>query len=99
MSKSWAGGSTRAWRRTRLLVLARDGWRCRIRTPGTWKTRDGQMRRCLGRADCVHHTRGKAVTGDDPQYLIAACGPCNLKLGNPARNAKHDPPGRSMTKW
>jgi hypothetical protein len=27
---------------------------------------------------------GKAVTGDDPLYLQAACTPCNQHVGDPA---------------
>ena len=34
MSKAWKGGSTTAWRRVRALVLARDGYRCRLALPG-----------------------------------------------------------------
>jgi hypothetical protein len=30
VSAGWAKGSTRAWRRLRLAVLNRDGWRCRM---------------------------------------------------------------------
>jgi 5-methylcytosine-specific restriction endonuclease McrA len=72
VSKTWQGGSTRAWRRTRALVLARDGYTCKLQLPG-----------CQTTADCVHHTLGRAVTGDDPRYLAASCSPCNLALGEP----------------
>ena len=87
MSLSWKGGSTRAWRRLRAWVLARDGYRCRLRVPGV----------CTGRATCVHHTLGKRVTGDDPRYLVAACTQCNLKVGDPARSP--DPAPRPVTRW
>ncbi len=86
MSRSWERGSTRAWRRLRALVLARDGYLCRLRTEV-----------CTHRATCVHHTLGKAVTGDDPRYLVAACKPCNLKIGDPNKGA--DPPNKGVTKW
>lgn len=72
MSRSWAGGSTRAHRRARAHVLARDGNRCQLRLDG-----------CKTVADCAHHTLGKAVTGDDPDHMIAACTPCNLAVGDP----------------
>jgi hypothetical protein len=97
MGWAWAGGSTRAWRRLRLYVLVRDGYRCRIQLPGTWVTTRGRTARCLVVADCVHHTRGKALTGDDPAYLIAACTPCNLKVGDPTKQP--DPRHRPMTRW
>jgi 5-methylcytosine-specific restriction endonuclease McrA len=85
MSKGWAGGSTWAYRKVRDYVLARDRYACQIQIPGI----------CVARADCVHHTKGRAATGDDPAYMVAACTPCNLKIGNPAR----DPIGRAMTRW
>lgn len=79
-------GSTRAWRTTRARVLARDGYRCRLR-----------LDVCTDRATCVHHTRGRSVTGDDPRYLVAACAPCNLQVGDPTKTA--DPPNEGVTKW
>lgn len=97
MSRAWAGGSTRHWReRVRPLVLARDGYRCQLRCPGEWPVRGG-MARCLGVADCVHHTRGKAVTGDDLCYLVAACTPCNQHVGDP--RGVPDPQPRPVTRW
>lgn len=100
MSRGWAGGSTRAWRRTRAAVLLHNlltnGGRCQLALPGTWRTRAGQLRRCLGRADCVHHPHGKA-RGDDPRLLMAVCTPCNLKVGDPTR--RPDPPPRPRTRW
>ena len=86
MSEGWAGGSTRAWRRTRAAVLARDGYRCRLK-----------LDVCVGVATHAHHTRGKAY-GDDPRFLVAACAPCNLKTGDPTR-AKGDPPCSPVTQW
>lgn len=77
MSRSWQGGSTRRWRKIRAIVLDRDGHLCQLR-----------LDVCTGTATQVHHTHGRAVTGDDPAYLVAACRECNLKIGEPAR---HDP--------
>lgn len=88
MSRSWARGSTTAWRKLRLLILARDGYRCRIRIPGT----------CTGTATQVHHVHGKAVTGDDPQFLVAACRECNLKTGDPTKQTQ-DPKPQPRTQW
>ena len=91
MGKGWGKGSTTAWRRTRALVLltnrAEHGGACQIGLAGV----------CTGVADCVHHTHGRATTGDDPRYLVAACTPCNLKVGDPTKAP--DPPGRSATRW
>lgn len=97
MSAGWAQGSTAGWRRIRRAVLLRDGYRCRIALRGTWRTRQGELRRCAGRADCVHHTHGRQVTGDDMRYMVAACMPCNLKIGDPTRLP--DPPFLREAKW
>lgn len=97
MSRSWAGGSTRAWRELRVTVSARDRYRCRVQLPGT----------CLGhaplhatrgvRAGHLHHTQGRAITGDDPRFVVWACEPCNLKVGDPTRTP--DPAPRPRTRW
>lgn len=78
-SKAWKNGSTGRWRKTRAAVLERDGHACQLRLPG-----------CTTYADCVHHTVGRAVSGDDPRYLVASCTFCNLKTGEP----KGDPQPR-----
>lgn len=85
MSKAWSRGSTAAWRRTRAAVLARDGHRCQLKLDG-----------CTTRATQAHHLRGREVSGDNPQYLVAACQACNLAVGDPRR---HDPPMRAHTRW
>jgi 5-methylcytosine-specific restriction endonuclease McrA len=86
VSKDWAKGSTRAWRRRRALVLARDRGVCQLRLEG-----------CTIVATHVHHTHGRSVTGDDLRYLVAACAHCNLKIGDPTKHA--DPPNRGVTSW
>lgn len=88
MSHSWAAGSTRRWRRTRAQVLQRDQYQCQIKITGT----------CTTTATTVHHTLGRAVTGDDPAHLQAACAPCNLAIGEPGARP-NDPPPRRMTTW
>lgn len=85
MSEAWKGGSTAAWRKVRAYVLQRDQGRCQLK-----------LDVCKTYADCVHHLVGRAITGDNPEYLVASCTPCNLKIGNPA---KHDPPAAPRTKW
>lgn len=86
MSHDWSRGSTRAWRRIRAFVLARDHHTCRIKIDGT----------CISTATHVHHLHGKA-TGDDPRFLVASCAPCNLKTGDPMRAP--DPPAIPITRW
>lgn len=87
MSQAWAKGSTRAWRRTRAAVLARDGYSCRLGIEGV----------CTGHATHVHHTHGRSTTGDDPAHLVAACQACNLHIGDPTRTP--DPAPRPRTAW
>lgn len=91
MSRSWAGGSTRRWRKLRAVVLANNratnGGRCTLAIPGV----------CTGEATHVHHTLGRTVTGDDPAHVVAACAACNLHVGDPA--ARPDPSPRPITRW
>jgi len=84
MSKAWAGGSTRAWRRIRARRLAMDGRRCQLRIPG-----------CTTIATEVHHTLGKS-NGDDITHLVSACVNCNRKAGDPTGR---DPKPRPRTQW
>lgn len=92
MSRGWGRGSTRAWRKTRAAVLLENltsnNGRCTLAIPDV----------CTGAATCVHHTRGRLVTGDDRRFLAAACAPCNLRIGDPTK-ATADPHGRSATRW
>jgi hypothetical protein len=67
------------------MILMRDRWVCQLRIEGV----------CTGRATCVHHTLGRAVTGDDPRHMVAACMGCNLRVGEP----KLDPRPRGGTRW
>ncbi|MFI6763312.1 hypothetical protein ACIBF5_29680 [Micromonospora sp. NPDC050417] len=105
MSKAWAGGSTRQWRRIRAQVLARDGYRCRAHRDG-WcaKIPGHKQHTCTDiaalsgpSAGHAHHTLGRGTTGDDPRYIVAACGPCNLYIGDPTEHA--DPPNKAVTPW
>jgi 5-methylcytosine-specific restriction endonuclease McrA len=85
MSRTWAGGSTRAWRKVRHHVLTRDAYRCQLRLPG-----------CTAAATAAHHTRPRAVVGDDPRFLVAACARCNAQVGDPGRL---DPAPTPRTRW
>jgi hypothetical protein len=87
--------STRAQRELYARVLLRDQYRCQLHYPGEWTVRGGHTRHCMGVADCIHHTRGPAV--EDPAHLVAACTPCNLKVGEPSTTV--DLPPRPMTTW
>lgn len=96
MSRSWRNGSTSAHRRLRAYILSRDGYICRLAYPGVWVTKHGKEYKCLGIANSVHHLDGKAQ-GDNPDRMVAACMPCNLRAGDPQQQP--DPPGRAMTRW
>jgi 5-methylcytosine-specific restriction endonuclease McrA len=74
-----------AWARVRRAVLARDGHRCQLRIHPI----------CTTIATHVHHTIG-LTTGNNPTHLIAACEPCNLRVGKP--DAEDQPPRRT-TRW
>lgn len=45
----------------------------------------------------VHHVRGKQF-GDDMNFLVAACGPCNIKIGDPTKGTRNPAP-KPMTRW
>jgi hypothetical protein len=55
--------------------------------------------KCVGKATHVHHTHDRSVVGDDPRYLIAACGPCNTSYGSPTQEKYGDPAPRPRTRW
>ena len=90
MSKAWARGSTYAWRVLRARVLqanaAENQGRCQVAIEGV----------CTGTADTVHHRLGRAVTGDDPRYLVACCRACNLHIGEPKHNT---PQHKRVSEW
>lgn len=97
MSNAWKTGSNTRWRTVvRPAVFERAGGKCQVRLEGEWTTRNGEVRRCLGIAQEVHHTRGKEA-GDDMRFLVAACRPCNLKVGDPLKNP--DPPCEPKNWW
>ena len=91
-------GSTRRQQNQRKAILLRNqvenGGACTLALPGEWPVWGG-VARCAGIADCVHHVKGRKVTGDDPRYLTAACTPCNAKIGEPVV----DPAPTPLTPW
>ena len=108
MSRAWADGSSRHWREvTRPTVLARDGYRCRLALPGTWRTRTQDNVRCLGYANVVHHLHGKGrcagCKADQLDHLAAVCRPCNAKVGDPGAAAgsgrRRNARGNVVTQW
>lgn len=84
-------GSTRRWRRLRLLVLDRDGWRCQLPVDGGGES---DVALCGAWASHVDHITPRALGGtDDPANLRAACRACNLRRG--ARITTASPTGRN----
>lgn len=70
------------WRKIRLAVLERDGYRCRIQGPG-----------CRGRATAVDHIVPWRAGGAlfDLENLRAACVPCNSgRTSQPRRNPSRE---------
>lgn len=101
---AWTNGSTRLWRRIRAHVLGRDGYQCRAHLDGWCARASDRPHECTMRADLygphaghAHHTLGRAVTGDDPEYIVAACRACNLHIGDPGVQA--DPQPTPTTRW
>jgi len=103
---AWSGGSTRAWRALRAAVLARDGYRCRAH-PTHCNAAGARPHACAGRAPLdggpgvaghAHHTLGRKITRDDLRFIIAACPPCNLAIGEPGARGP-DPRPRPVTRW
>ena len=102
MSTSWKRGSTSAWRKIREFVLRRDGFRCRAHADG-WCDMVPGRHTCTVRAELggrhtghAHHVYGRAVSGDDPAAIVAACAACNRHIGEPG---KHIPQPKPVTRW
>jgi len=89
MSRSWSGGSTRAWRVLRANILSANRMnnrgRCCVQVPGV----------CTGVAEEVHHVKGKAY-GDRPEDLLPSCKACNLHVGQPG---KVSPKPKKVSRW
>lgn len=85
MSQSWAKGSTRAWRKVRARVLARDNYECKLNLDG-----------CTLIATEAHHTMGRRITGDDSVFIVGSCKNCNLKVGDPTRHPDPQPVQRTL---
>jgi 5-methylcytosine-specific restriction endonuclease McrA len=94
-SKGWPNGSTGAWRKTRLEVLNRDRWTCRI----CGKPINRALKFPHRGSASVHHTKGRRH-GDDPRFLVAAHLGCNWDIGDPERGgASLDPEPVPRTAW
>lgn len=105
VSGSWAKGSNRQWRELRAFVLSSAGYRCQAHADG-WCARSGNPNEhtCTVRAELsgpdaghAHHTKSRAITGDDPRYIVAACQTCNLHIGDPTKHPDPEPTPR--TRW
>lgn len=81
---TWSTGSPQ-WRRLRLAVLERDGWRCRIQGTG-----------CTVTADEPDHIISRDDGGDpwDMANLRAACAHCNRSRGGKVGAAKTNSRGK-----
>lgn len=90
MSRSWANGSTPAWRRLRLVILTRDRWVCQLCNQPI----DPRLKPPHPMSS-VHHTVGRTVSGDDPRYLVAAHRDRNLKAGEPGKRDPHPQSARA----
>lgn len=88
MSNSWAGGSTRAWRKYRARILNRDNHTCQLQLDG-----------CKGRATEAHHLDGRraGLMPTNTNRVIAACQPCNNRVGDPTTTTP--PPNPPTTRW
>lgn len=74
-------GSTRRWRRLRVLVLERDGWRCQVPVNAAGRI-DPAGHPCGLPAETVDHILPRALGGDDSEAnLRAACQPHNRRKG------------------
>lgn len=83
-------GSTRRWRRIRLLVLTRDGYRCQLPA-------DDGAGLCGAFASHVDHLLPRSQGGADvPANLRAACAPHNLRRGAGRQGSVDSKPRRSV---
>lgn len=80
-------------------MLRRDGGLCQLKIPRDPADSDDDG--CEVYATHVHHKRGITISGkvvanlDD---LEAACGRCNLKVGDPTRHGDPEP-NPPRTRW
>jgi hypothetical protein len=89
MSRSWEGGSTRAWRALRANILAAN----RMNNRGRCCLAIQSV--CTEVATEVHHMRGKAY-GDRAEDLLPSCKACNLHVGQPG---KVSPQPKKISNW
>jgi hypothetical protein len=102
VSRAWANGSTRAWRKLRRYVLDRDGWRCRM-LEDDGHTCGRQLRPMdpnpAHRATVQHLDpigEGHPLL-PDPDRLVAACATHNSQEAARMTNAKRAEPTRGWT--
>lgn len=82
-------------------MLARDamrGWGCRAHEEGWCARKPAAPHVCTAHPTVAHHTRGRAVTGDDPAHIVASCEACNLAIGEPEPEPI-DPRAVPVTRW
>lgn len=85
-------------------ILARDDYQCRAHPEGWCHRANARPHQCTRRAELTglhaghaHHTHGRAATGDDERYIIAACAACNWAIGEVTKTL--DPINRPVTEW
>ena len=87
MSKGWAGGSTRRYRKLRAYVLRRDGHTCQMPTNAevqalARKRGINLAKVCTIAAKHMHHLDGVAAGKVcPPGRAIASCPECNYAIG------------------
>lgn len=91
MSRAWAGGSTRAWRRTRRAVLVRDEYRCQVPT---------STGKCGAYANQAGHVVARVDGGtDDLRNLRAECAQHNQADGARLANRRRRQPTSRPDGW
>lgn len=89
-----AAGSTRRWRKLRLMVLERDGWRCQLPADGVGDAL------CHAWAAHVDHITPRAAGGtDDLANLRAACATHNLRRGSGLPRSTAARPRPALRRW
>jgi hypothetical protein len=112
LSKGWAGGSTRRYRKLRAFVLRQAGHTCQMQThPEVQELARARgvnlAAKCTGTATHMHHLDGVAAGKVcPPSRAVASCPECNYAIGEvtaerkAGRGRPADPaPNPPRTNW